>query len=86
LSKNKRDYYEVLGVQRNADVKEIKKEFRKLARKYHPDMNPEDPDAENKFKEVAEAFEAIQRKGRGMIVLVMKDYQELLSVIFQALD
>jgi molecular chaperone DnaJ len=59
LSKNKRDYYEVLGVQRNADVKEIKKEFRKLARKYHPDMNPEDPDAENKFKEVAEAFEAL---------------------------
>jgi molecular chaperone DnaJ len=59
LSKNKRDYYEVLGVQRNSDVKEIKKEFRKLARKYHPDMNPEDPDAENKFKEVAEAFEAL---------------------------
>jgi len=59
LSKNKRDYYEVLGVQRNADVKEIKKEFRKLARKYHPDMNPEDPDAENKFKEAAEAFEAL---------------------------
>ena len=59
MSKNKRDYYEVLGVQRNADVKEIKKEFRKLARKYHPDMNPEDPDAENKFKEAAEAFEAL---------------------------
>jgi len=59
LSKNKRDYYEILGVQRNADVKEIKKEFRKLARKYHPDMNPEDPDAENKFKEVAEAFEVL---------------------------
>jgi molecular chaperone DnaJ len=59
LSKNKRDYYEVLGVQRNADVKEIKKEFRKLARKYHPDMNQEDPDAENKFKEVAEAFEVL---------------------------
>jgi molecular chaperone DnaJ len=59
LSKNKRDYYEVLGVQQNADVKEIKKEFRKLARKYHPDMNPEDPDAENKFKEVAEAFEVL---------------------------
>ena len=59
MSKNKRDYYEVLGVQRNADVKEIKKEFRKLARKYHPDMNPEDPDAENKFKEAAEAFEVL---------------------------
>ncbi len=59
MSKNKRDYYEVLGVQRNADGKEIKKVFRKLARKYHPDMNPEDPDAENKFKEVAEAFEVL---------------------------
>ena len=59
LSKKKRDYYEILGVQKNADLKEIKKEFRKLARKYHPDMNPEDPDAENKFKEAAEAFEIL---------------------------
>jgi len=59
LSKNKRDYYEVLCVQRNAEEKEIKKAFRKLARKYHPDMNPEDPDAENKFKEAAEAFEIL---------------------------
>ena len=59
MSKNKRDYYKILGVQRNADLKEIKKEFRKLARKYHPDMNPEDPDAENKFKEAAEAFEVL---------------------------
>ena len=59
MSKNKRDYYEVLGVQRNSELTEIKKQFRKLARKYHPDMNPEDPDAENKFKEVAEAFDVL---------------------------
>ena len=59
MSKNKRDYYEVLGVQRGTDEKEIKKAFRKLARKYHPDMNPEDPNAERKFKEVAEAFEIL---------------------------
>jgi molecular chaperone DnaJ len=59
LSKNKRDYYEVLGVQRNAEVKEIKTAFRQLARKYHPDMNSEDPEAESKFKEAAEAFEIL---------------------------
>jgi molecular chaperone DnaJ len=59
LSKNKKDYYEVLGVQRSADLKDIKKSFRSLARKYHPDMNPNDPSAEDKFKEVAEAFEVL---------------------------
>ncbi len=59
LSKKKRDYYEILGVQRNTDKKGLKKAFRKLARKYHPDMNPEDPNAEEKFKEVAEAFEVL---------------------------
>ncbi|MFX1504957.1 MAG: molecular chaperone DnaJ [Promethearchaeota archaeon] len=59
LSEKKRDYYEVLGVSRDADLKTIKKEFRKLARKYHPDMKPDDPDAEEKFKEVAEAFEVL---------------------------
>ncbi|MFW9777313.1 MAG: molecular chaperone DnaJ [Candidatus Heimdallarchaeota archaeon] len=59
MSENKRDYYEVLGVPRDADLKTIKKAFRKLARKYHPDMKPDDPDAENKFKEAAEAFEVL---------------------------
>lgn len=52
----KRDYYEVLGVQRNAPVDEIKKAYRRLAVKYHPDKNPEDADAEEKFKEAAEAY------------------------------
>jgi molecular chaperone DnaJ len=55
----KRDYYEVLGVDRNASQEEIKKAFRKLARKYHPDMNKEDPSAEEKFKEINEAYEVL---------------------------
>lgn len=52
----KRDYYEVLGVGRNADAKAIKKAYRKLAKKYHPDMNPGDKQAEQRFKEVTEAY------------------------------
>lgn len=52
----KRDYYEVLGVSRQATLKDIKSSYRKLAVQYHPDRNPEDPDAEEKFKEAAEAY------------------------------
>jgi molecular chaperone DnaJ len=55
----KRDYYEVLGVNRDADETEIKKAFRKLARQLHPDANPDDPDAEERFKELAEAYEVL---------------------------
>lgn len=53
----KRDYYDVLGVQKNATADEIKKAYRKLAIKYHPDKNPGDKEAEEKFKEAAEAYE-----------------------------
>lgn len=52
----KRDYYELLGVSRNASVEEIKKAYRKLARQYHPDANPDDQNAEAKFKEISEAY------------------------------
>lgn len=52
----KRDYYEILGVSRDADVEEIKKAYRKLAMQYHPDRNKNDPTAEEKFKEVGEAY------------------------------
>ena len=54
-----RDYYEVLGVSRDADDATIKKAFRKLARELHPDVNSHDPDAEDKFKEAAEAYEVL---------------------------
>ena len=56
---NKRDYYEVLGVERNADADTIKKAYRKLAIKYHPDKNPGDKAAEEKFKEAAEAYDVL---------------------------
>jgi curved DNA-binding protein len=54
-----KDYYEVLGVARTASVDEIKKAYRKLARKYHPDVNPSDKTAEEKFKELNEAYEVL---------------------------
>ena len=57
---NKRDYYEVLGVDRRASQEEIKKTYRKLALKYHPDRNPGDKEAEDKFKEAAEAYEVLR--------------------------
>ena len=56
---SKRDYYDVLGVSKNADVKEIKKAYRKLAIKYHPDKNPGDKAAEENFKEAAEAYDVL---------------------------
>ena len=52
----KRDYYEVLGVSKTASDSEIKSAYRKLAKKYHPDMNPGDKEAEAKFKEASEAY------------------------------
>lgn len=53
----KKDYYDILGVARNASSKEIKKSYYQLAKKYHPDTNKNDPNAQKKFQEVSEAYE-----------------------------
>ena len=58
----KRDYYEVLGVSKSADATEIKKAYRKLALKYHPDKNPGDKEAEEKFKDAAEAYDVLSNE------------------------
>src|SRR5215212_10372976 len=55
----RRDYYEVRGVARSASEKEIRQSYRKLARKYHPDLNPNDKQAEAKFKEISQAYEVL---------------------------
>ena len=59
MAENKRDYYEVLGLQKDAGADDIKKAYRKMAMKYHPDRNPGDKNAEEKFKEVGEAYEVL---------------------------
>ena len=59
---DKRDYYEVMGISKDASDDEIKKAYRKLAKKYHPDLNPGDKTAEQHFKEVNEAYEVLSDK------------------------
>ena len=56
---SKRDYYEILGVEKNADEKDVKKAYRRVAMKFHPDRNPDDANAEEKFKEASEAYEIL---------------------------
>ncbi len=59
---NKRDYYEVLGLSRDCTLSDIKREYRKLARKYHPDVNDGNPEAEEKFKEISEAYAVLSNE------------------------
>ena len=61
---SKRDYYDVLGVNRSSNEKELKKAYRKLAMKYHPDRNTEDASAAEKFKEATEAYEILSDPSR----------------------
>lgn len=59
ILKSKRDYYEVLGINKNADASTIKKVYRKMAKKCHPDTNPGNKEAEERFKEITEAYEVL---------------------------
>ena len=68
---DKRDYYEVLGVDRNADDATLKRAYRKLAKKYHPDTNPGDKDAEAKFKEASEAYAVLSDPDKRRLRLKM---------------
>ena len=71
-----KDYYTILGVTKTATEAEIKKAYRKLARQYHPDLNPGDSEAERKFKEINEAYEVVSDKDKRETV----SYTHLLSV------
>jgi len=64
MAATKRDYYDLLGVKRNASEKEIRQAYRKLARKFHPDVNPNDKTSEEQFKQVSEAYEVLSDKDK----------------------
>ena len=75
-----RDYYEVLGVQKNASEDDIKKAYRRLAMKHHPDRNPDNKNAEAKFKEAKEAYEVLtdaQKRAAELFFIFVFDFLEL---------
>ncbi len=78
MAESKRDYYEVLGVQKDADDAALKKAYRVLAKKYHPDANPGDQEAEQKFKEASEAYSvlAIRKNAASMTSSAMRHLTE----------
>ncbi len=79
-----KDYYSVFGLGRDADQEEIKRAYRRLARQYHPDVNPDDGSAEGKFKEAAEAYEVLsdpEKKGAATIISVSRGWGRWASEV-----
>ena len=81
MAEQKRDYYEVLGVDKNADDAALKKAYRVLAKKYHPDANPGDKEAEAKFKEASEAYAVLE-----WISAIFSAVSAISSAICSAVD
>ena len=75
-----KDYFKILGISRNATDKEIKSAFRNLARKFHPDLNPNDEVAESEFKEINEAYEILSDEDK------KKSYEQFLNYWFKTRD
>src|ERR1043165_6233341 len=76
---NKQDYYEVLGIKRDAKPEEIKKAYRRLARKYHPDVNPGDKSAEERFKMMSEAHDVLSDPKKRSVYDRFGQYSENLA-------
>ena len=87
MAEAKRDYYEVLGVSKDVDEATLKKAYRKVAKKYHPDMNPGDAEAEKKFKEASEAYAILSdpEKRRQYVKVEQEEPADMAALILMAL-